>query len=187
MSESGVKDAVARRVVRPHELQQWHRNWNGTPNRKMLEQHNIETAIEYLPRPRQWLSPLSASPAKMRAFYSGDDSQCTRRLRGAILVWEIWLHAGSIEGGRQKGRCDGQGRRGGAETQVVSAKHARAFEDIAYEPHYDRFDPADPTWRRGRLLLRRTRRRRWAGRFAAARPYRLALFWKAKLASAREF
>src|ERR1035437_5436010 len=73
MSESGVKDAVARRVVRPHELQQWHRNWNGTPNRKMLEQHNIETAIESLPRPRQWPSPLSASPAKMRAFYSGDD------------------------------------------------------------------------------------------------------------------
>src|SRR5664280_974985 len=113
--------------------------------------------------------------------------QCTRRLRGAILVWEIWLHAGSIEGGREKGRCDGQGRRGGAETQVVSAKHAGAFEDIAYEPYSDRFDPADPTWRRGRLLLRRTRRRRWAGRFAAARPYRLALFWKSKLASAREF
>src|ERR1035437_7577790 len=74
MSESGVKDAVARRVVRPHELQQWHRNWNGTPNRKMLGQHDIETAIEYLPRPRQWPSPLSASPAKMRAFYSGDDT-----------------------------------------------------------------------------------------------------------------
>jgi hypothetical protein len=63
MSESGVKDAVARRVVRPHELQQWHRNWNGTPNRKMLGQHDIETAIEYLPRPRQWPSPPSASPA----------------------------------------------------------------------------------------------------------------------------
>ena len=75
MSESGVKNAVAQRVVRPHELQQWHRNWNGTPNRKVLRQHNIETAIEYLPRPRQWLSPLSASPAKMRAFYSGDDNQ----------------------------------------------------------------------------------------------------------------
>ena len=73
MSESGVKNAVAQRVVRPHELQQWHRNWNGTPNRKVLRQHNIETAIEYLPRPRQWLSPLSASPAKMRAFYPGDD------------------------------------------------------------------------------------------------------------------
>lgn len=74
MSESGVKNAVAQRVVRPHELQQWHRNWNGTPNRKVLRQHNIETAIEYLPRPRQWLSPLSASPAKMRAFYPGDDT-----------------------------------------------------------------------------------------------------------------
>jgi len=79
MSESGVKNAVAQRVVRPHELQQWHRNWNGTPNRKVLRQHNIETAIEYLPRPRQWLSPLSASPAKMRAFYSGDDTQINVR------------------------------------------------------------------------------------------------------------
>src|ERR1035437_4735148 len=76
MSESGVKNAVAQRVVRPHELPQWHRNWNGTPNRKVLRQHNIETAIEYLPRPRQWLSPLSASPAKMRAFYLGDDKAC---------------------------------------------------------------------------------------------------------------
>src|ERR1035437_5529410 len=74
MSESGVKDAVARRVVHPHELQQWHRNWNGTPNRKMLGQHDIETAIEYLPRPRQWPSPPSASPAKVRAFYAGDDN-----------------------------------------------------------------------------------------------------------------
>ena len=74
MSESGVKNAVAQRVARPHELQQWHRNWNGTPNGKMLGQHDIETAIEFLPRPRQWPSPPSASPAKVRAFYAGDDS-----------------------------------------------------------------------------------------------------------------
>jgi type IV secretory pathway TraG/TraD family ATPase VirD4 len=32
MSESGVKNAVARNVFRPDELQQWHRNWNDTPN-----------------------------------------------------------------------------------------------------------------------------------------------------------
>src|SRR5450759_4048376 len=91
MSESGVKNAVAQRVVRPHELQQWHRNWNGTPNRKVLRQHNIETAIEYLPRPRQWLSPLSASPAKMRAFYPGDDR---RRLiwRQQPFLLQVFTH-----------------------------------------------------------------------------------------------
>ena len=57
-------------------------------------------------------------------------------------MWEIWLHAGSIEGGREKGRCDGQGRRGGAETQVVSAKHAGAFEDIAWGSLLSKLQPA---------------------------------------------
>src|ERR1019366_10029448 len=136
--------------------------------------------------PRDTICTMSDDKSKTRP-QDADRVNVHEDYEVQYLAREIWLHAGSIEGGREKGRCDGQGRRGGAETQVVSAKHAGAFEDIAYEPYSDRFDPADPAWRRGRLLLRRTRRRRWPGRFAAARPYRLALFWQAKLASAREF
>jgi hypothetical protein len=48
-------------------------------------QHDIKTAIEYLPRPRKWLSPLSASPAKMRAFYSGDDTMIEGQVETSIV------------------------------------------------------------------------------------------------------
>jgi len=39
-----------------------------TPAASPLDPQNLETAVEWLPRPRQWLRRLTTSPGEMRAF-----------------------------------------------------------------------------------------------------------------------